>query len=107
MGPQQVDLFGSRLTCHLQRVYSQRPDPIAVASDAFLQNWGPLKERVCKPCMESDRLSPVPNTRTNHTPSTSSTSLEGSDLISNFVRDADQLSPSDYLTGKLVIEVHQ
>ena len=34
-----VDLFASRLTYQLPRFFSWRPDPLAEATDAFLQNW--------------------------------------------------------------------
>jgi len=39
MGPLELDLFASRLTAHLPRYYSWRPDPEAEATDAFTQNW--------------------------------------------------------------------
>ncbi len=38
-GPQEVDLFASRLTNQCRRYYSWRPDPFAEAVDAFLQDW--------------------------------------------------------------------
>ena len=38
-GPFSVDLFASRLNSHLPRFYSWRPDPEALAVDAFLQDW--------------------------------------------------------------------
>ncbi|KAJ1124232.1 hypothetical protein NDU88_002693, partial [Pleurodeles waltl] len=34
-----VDLFPSRLNSHLPKFYSWRPDPQALATDAFLQDW--------------------------------------------------------------------
>ena len=34
-----VNLFASRLTAQLQRFFSWRPDPLAEATDAFLQDW--------------------------------------------------------------------
>ena len=42
-GPLEVDLFASRLSSQLDRFFSWRPDPLAEATDAFLQDWGPLK----------------------------------------------------------------
>ena len=43
MGPLEVDLFATRLTKQLPRFYSWRPDPEAVATDAFLQDWSQLR----------------------------------------------------------------
>ena len=42
-GPLEVDLFASRLTHQLPEFFSLKPDPLAMATDAFLQDWGPLK----------------------------------------------------------------
>ena len=42
-GPLEVDLFASRLTYQLPHYFSWRPDPLAEATDAFQQDWGPLK----------------------------------------------------------------
>ena len=39
MGPMEVDLFASWLTNQLPRFFSWRPDPLAEATDAFLQDW--------------------------------------------------------------------
>jgi len=39
MGPLQTDLFASRLTKQLPNFYSWRPDPEAIATDAFNQDW--------------------------------------------------------------------
>ena len=39
MGPLQIDLFASRLTKQLPNFYSWRPDPEAIAMDAFNQDW--------------------------------------------------------------------
>ncbi|XP_040290011.1 uncharacterized protein LOC121002639 [Bufo bufo] len=38
-GPVSIDLFASRLNRQLTRFYSWRPDPEALAVDAFLQDW--------------------------------------------------------------------
>ncbi|XP_053309715.1 uncharacterized protein LOC128471763 [Spea bombifrons] len=38
-GPFQVDLFASRLNAQLPKFFSWRPDPEALAVDAFLQDW--------------------------------------------------------------------
>ena len=43
MGPLEVDLFVTRLTKQLPRLYSWRADPEAVATDAFLQDWSQLR----------------------------------------------------------------
>ncbi len=39
----EIDLFASRLTHQLQRYVSWRPDPYAMATDAFSIDWGQLK----------------------------------------------------------------
>ena len=39
----EVDLFATRLTHQLPRFYSWRPDPLAEATDAFLQDWSLVK----------------------------------------------------------------
>ena len=39
----EVDLFATRLTFQLLRFFSWRPDPLAEATDAFLQDWRDLK----------------------------------------------------------------
>ena len=41
--PIQVDLFASRLTHQCQVYYSWWPDPLAAATDAFLQDWSGIK----------------------------------------------------------------
>ena len=42
-GPLQVDLFASRLTHQLQQYASWRPDPEAMAVDAFTLDWTQFK----------------------------------------------------------------
>ena len=42
-GPLQVDLFASRLTFQLPQFVSWKPDPHAIATDAFLMNWGDIR----------------------------------------------------------------
>ena len=42
-GPLEVDLFATRLSTQLDRFFSWRPDPLAEATNAFQQDWGPLK----------------------------------------------------------------
>ena len=39
LGPLEVDLFASRLTNQLPNFVSWRPDPMAMATDAFTLNW--------------------------------------------------------------------
>ena len=39
----EIDLFASRLSFQLPRFFSWRPDPLAEATDAFLQPWRGLK----------------------------------------------------------------
>ena len=43
LGPLKVDLFASRLTCQLKQFVSWRPDPMAIATDAFTLDWAELK----------------------------------------------------------------
>ena len=43
LGPLDIDLFASRLTAHLPRFYSWRPDPQAEGTDALLQDWKDLR----------------------------------------------------------------
>ena len=38
-GPCALDLFANRLNAQLTQFYSWRPDPMALATDALLQNW--------------------------------------------------------------------
>ncbi|KAM4747505.1 uncharacterized protein WCC33_005072 [Rhinophrynus dorsalis] len=40
-GPFHIDLFASRLNRRLPQFFSWRPDPEALATDAFLQSWTP------------------------------------------------------------------
>ena len=42
-GPLSIDLFASRLTTQLQNFFSWRPDPEAIACDAFFQNWSTIQ----------------------------------------------------------------
>ena len=42
-GPLEVDLFASRLSYQLTRFFSWRPDPLAEATNAFQQDWAPVK----------------------------------------------------------------
>ena len=39
----EINLFATRLTSQLSRFFSWRPDPMAEATDAFLQNWSTIK----------------------------------------------------------------
>jgi hypothetical protein len=38
-GPCKIDLFADRLNAQLPQFFSWRPDPMALATDALLQNW--------------------------------------------------------------------
>ena len=38
-GPCTIDLFADRLNCQLPQFCSWKPDPMALATDAFQQNW--------------------------------------------------------------------
>ena len=42
-GPIEVDMIASRLTAQVPAFSSWRPDPYAVATDAFLQDWSQIK----------------------------------------------------------------
>ena len=42
-GPLEVDLFASRLSHQLSRFFSWRLDPLAEATNAFQQDWAPVK----------------------------------------------------------------
>ncbi|KAM8975733.1 LOW QUALITY PROTEIN: uncharacterized protein RCH25_020573 [Pelodytes ibericus] len=56
-GPLYIDLFASRLNMQLQRFYSWRPDPEALATDAFLQQWPPNRHYAFPPfCLISRTL---------------------------------------------------
>ena len=44
LGPLTVDLFASRLTNQLTQYVSWRPDPEAIACDAFSLNWSTMKD---------------------------------------------------------------
>ena len=43
LGPLDVDLFASRLTCQLPDYASWRPDPMAITTDAFTMDWAQVK----------------------------------------------------------------
>ena len=43
LGPLTIDMFASRLAAQLPRFFSWRPDPLAEATDALLQDWGGLE----------------------------------------------------------------
>lgn len=59
-GPLEVDLFASRLTTQLQTFFNWRPDPYAVATDSFLQDWTTRKGYANPPwCMIGRTLSQV------------------------------------------------
>ena len=57
MGSCEVDLFASRLTRQLPRVFSWRPDPELEKVDAFNQDWSQLKG-FCQLPMMFDSLLP-------------------------------------------------
>jgi len=44
MGSLQIELFASRLTKQLPNFYSWRPDPEAIATDAFNQDWAQTRD---------------------------------------------------------------
>ncbi|KAM8939450.1 LOW QUALITY PROTEIN: uncharacterized protein RCH25_053096 [Pelodytes ibericus] len=56
-GPLDIDLFASRLNTQLPKFYSWRPDPEALASDAFLQTWQSSRHYALPPfCLISRTL---------------------------------------------------
>ena len=60
LGPLEVDLFASRLTYQLPQFFSWRPDPQAVAVDAFQQDWSQLRGYANPPwCLVGRVLSKV------------------------------------------------
>ena len=91
MGPLEVDLFASRLTHQLPQFFSLKPDPLAIATDAFLQDWGPLKG-YANPPWGLLMQSPITSTGANGRPVTS---LESSDMVPYTVGYADQLPSPD------------
>ena len=42
-GPLEVDLFASHLSYQLDHFFSWRPDPLAEATNAYQQDWAPVK----------------------------------------------------------------
>ena len=46
LGPLSTDLFANRLSSQLPVFVSWRPDPLAVATDAFTQDWNTLPEKL-------------------------------------------------------------
>ncbi len=48
-GPIQVDLFATRLTNQVPTFFSWRPDPYAVGTDAFLQDWSMIRNGYANP----------------------------------------------------------
>ncbi|KAJ1086877.1 hypothetical protein NDU88_000077, partial [Pleurodeles waltl] len=58
-GPFQIDLFASRLNARLPRFFSWRPDPLALATDAFLQDWSQLCFSTFYPYQQSSKSSPT------------------------------------------------
>jgi len=49
--PLSTDLFASRLSSQLPRFVSWKPDPLAVATDAFTLDWNTLSEKSCMPIL--------------------------------------------------------
>lgn len=63
-GPLEVDLFASRLSAQLPTFFSWRPDPLAQATDAFLQEWGKSKGFANPPwCLIGRTLAQIRNQR--------------------------------------------
>jgi hypothetical protein len=43
IGELEVDIFASRLNYQLKKIVSWKPDPMSLATDAFLLNWTKIK----------------------------------------------------------------
>ena len=43
VGVMEIDLFASRLTTQFPQFFSWRPDPVAMATDALVQDWSDMK----------------------------------------------------------------
>ena len=46
LGPLSIDLFASRLSMQLPTFVSWRPDPLAIAADAFTLDWSNLPQKI-------------------------------------------------------------
>jgi len=46
VGPLLTDLFASHLSTQLATFVSWRPDPLAIAADAFTVNWSNLSQKI-------------------------------------------------------------
>ena len=55
-GPVEVYLFASRLTHQCQAYLSWRPDPYALATNAFLQDWSGMRGFAKPPCNLIERV---------------------------------------------------
>ena len=67
-GPLEVDLslIASLLTAQLPAYFSWRPDPFAMATDAFTQDWRPLQSYANPPwCLLNRVLSQAQTQRAN------------------------------------------
>ena len=87
LGPLEVDLFASRLTHHLPNYASWRPDPTAVATDAFTMNWAQMRG-YANPPLEPCREGTGPGAPTTGRACTSGASVEGPGLVPSTPGDA-------------------
>ena len=81
-GPLEVDLFASRLTTQLPTFVSWRPDPEAMATDAFTLTWTNMKAYANPPWSSVHGSSAVPGSPTEGEPSSNSPDLEDPVLVS-------------------------
>lgn len=72
LGPLQVDLFASRLSNQLPQYVSWRPDPGAMACDAFSLDWSQVKG-YANPPWNQQSPSPESSTNTSYPPVESAT----------------------------------
>ena len=71
-GPLEVDLFASRLSARCPLYFSWRPDPYALATDAFIQNWANTKcyaASTSRPCLQDTTMVPNSTSHAHRLPS--------------------------------------
>ena len=88
-----TDLFAMRLTHQLPRYVSWRPDPQAIAADAFSLNWATLKGYAFPPVQSNTTNFTQSNEgRSHHHPS--GASVAGTDLVALATSTGNQLASS-------------
>ena len=96
LGPVDLDLFASRLTAQLPQYLSWRPDPLALATDALLQDWEGLRAYANPPWnllgMQSPSKGPE---RAGGSSANDRTSVANTALVPEPVRPVDRLPEVD------------